>query len=115
MMSVYYVSQVASFLIASVFGLALVGLGGWIWARGSIRIGGLLAVAGVINTALAVLGPVLYLFVPQMLGQDVMLVIGILLTVCRIFFWVPLLAAIFFAAQELPRAQHSDDLDATLA
>jgi len=114
-MSLYYVSQVVSLLIASVFGLALVGLGGWIWVRGYIRVGGLLAVAGLTNTALAVLASVLYLLVPQMLGPDFMRVIGILLSACHLFFWVPLLAAIFFAAQALPRTPHTEDLDATLA
>ena len=115
MMSIWFLSSFISIIVSVLCGLVLLGFGVWIWVRGHVRIGGLIAVAGVVQAGLAVLGPLAHQVAALTMGFALMGGIDVLLSAARLLFWLPLFGALFFTLQALPKPPKIEDLDATLA
>ena len=98
------VTSTVGVILGTAFGLILVGLGIAIWAKGHVRIGGLLLFAGVAYAATQILTPVLYSVVAIFsVGPDSYLALNVVFATARLLYWGPLIAALVLVLRVLPK------------
>ena len=106
MSQLMYISSFLSILVAILFGLVLLGLGVVIWVRGHVRIGGLLALSGLVHTVNAILSPLVYSMLNLYgLGVEGFTVANVVFGLARLLFWLPLIGALGFTVVALPKGE----------